>query len=184
MIICKECGFENRVGTMYCEECGRTLADVTVMVAKPIIPQPVLDTMIPPAPLPEPPPAPVETEPIVRPSWGTAQLSQKSLVLIHFQDTARTLEIKPAKKLVIGRFDHTSPTNPDIDLAPYGALEKGVSRQHAALELKEETLVLTDLGSSNGTFLNGQRLGANQSRVLRDGDEIKFGKIVAYVHFT
>ncbi len=184
MIYCKECNAENRIGTLYCEECGRTLADVTVVM-------PTAEIAAALAALPAPPPLPVpevkpseKTDSIMRPSWGTAQLSQKSTVLIHFQDTARTLEIKPSKKLVIGRYDHTSVSNPDIDLAPYGALEKGVSRQHAAIELKEETLVLTDLGSSNGTFLNGQRLSANQSRVLRDGDEIKLGKIVAYVHFT
>jgi len=39
------------------------------------------------------------------------------------------------------------------------------------------------VGSSNGTFLNGQRLVPNQPRVLRDGDEVRFGKLVAHIYF-
>jgi pSer/pThr/pTyr-binding forkhead associated (FHA) protein len=66
---------------------------------------------------------------------------------------------------------------------PFGAIEKGVSRIHATIERSEDTLTITDLGSSNGTYLNGQRLIANQPRVLRDGDEIKFGKLVTHIYF-
>ncbi|GAA6152603.1 FHA domain-containing protein [Pseudoteredinibacter isoporae] len=44
------------------------------------------------------------------------------------------------------------------------------SRRHAAIELKEGDLVLSDQGSSNGTFLNGEKLSAPAS--LFDGDII------------
>jgi pSer/pThr/pTyr-binding forkhead associated (FHA) protein len=46
-----------------------------------------------------------------------------------------------------------------------------VSRNHAELEWSGTGFTLRDLGSVNGTFVNGQRL-ANASRLLRDGDEI------------
>ena len=46
-----------------------------------------------------------------------------------------------------------------------------ISRRHARLELREGRLMVTDLGSANGTFVNGQRVG---ERVLRIGDEIRF----------
>ncbi|MCS7071755.1 MAG: FHA domain-containing protein, partial [Anaerolinea sp.] len=61
--------------------------------------------------------------------------------------------------------------------------EKGVSRLHAAICRQDETLTIVDMGSSNGTHLNGQRLIPDQPRVLRDGDEIRLGKLVAHIYF-
>jgi pSer/pThr/pTyr-binding forkhead associated (FHA) protein len=84
---------------------------------------------------------------------------------------------------VLGRADEVSGTSPDLDLTPYNALEKGVSRIHAAIRRGEDTLTLVDLGSVNGTHLNGQRLVPNQPRVLRDGDEIRLGRLVVHIYF-
>ncbi len=49
-----------------------------------------------------------------------------------------------------------------------------VSRRHAEIRDENGTWVVRDLGSSNGTFLNGQRLVTEQR--LHPGDEISFGK--------
>ncbi len=53
----------------------------------------------------------------------------------------------------------------------------GVSRRHARLSLQSGQYFLQDLGSSNGTFLNGERLG--QARPLKHGDQIKLGRTVS-----
>ena len=53
--------------------------------------------------------------------------------------------------------------------------DKGASRKHAQLRLRDGTWVLTDLGSTNGTRLNGQTV---QSRELADGDKITIGTTV------
>jgi hypothetical protein len=53
--------------------------------------------------------------------------------------------------------------------------DKGASRKHAQLKLRDGTWVLTDLGSTNGTRLNGQTV---QSRDLSDGDKITIGTTV------
>ena len=58
-----------------------------------------------------------------------------------------------------------------------------VSRYHAVIEQFGARFRLSDLKSDNGTFVNGQRLAANQSRLLRDGDEIRLGKLVIHVYF-
>ena len=46
-----------------------------------------------------------------------------------------------------------------------------VSRRHARLEVREGRLMVTDLGSANGTFVNGERV---RERALGVGDEVKF----------
>lgn len=82
---------------------------------------------------------------------------------------------------VIGRSDAKSSYIPDVDLAECDALEKGVSRRHAALvRFKESTACLLDLDSSNGTFLNGDRLKPNQPYPLNDGDQIRLGTLTLY----
>jgi pSer/pThr/pTyr-binding forkhead associated (FHA) protein len=48
-----------------------------------------------------------------------------------------------------------------------------VSRRHARLETQNGTVFLRDLGSSNGTFLNGRRL--TSAIELREGDEVDLG---------
>jgi pSer/pThr/pTyr-binding forkhead associated (FHA) protein len=47
-----------------------------------------------------------------------------------------------------------------------------VSRRHARIDLRQGVFVISDLGSANGTLVNGQRI---QRQALRDGDEIRIG---------
>jgi pSer/pThr/pTyr-binding forkhead associated (FHA) protein len=53
--------------------------------------------------------------------------------------------------------------------------DKGASRKHAQLRLRDGAWVITDLGSTNGTRLNGQTI---QSRDVSDGDKITIGTTV------
>ena len=50
-----------------------------------------------------------------------------------------------------------------------------VSRRHARLGVTRDRVTLEDLGSKNGTFVNGRRL--NGSADLADGDEIRLGSL-------
>lgn len=115
-------------------------------------------------------------------SLGTTVLDTTE-VIIEFKGYPSPVELKSSKKMVLGRLDHTAQNKPDFDLTPYGAFEKGVSRMHAALIRQEDTVTILDLGSANGTSVNGKRLPANQPRVLQDGDEIAFGELSARVYF-
>lgn len=49
-----------------------------------------------------------------------------------------------------------------------------VSRRHALVVRREDTLVLLDDRSMNGTWLNGERIG---EAVLSDGDRIQLGAV-------
>ena len=51
-----------------------------------------------------------------------------------------------------------------------------VSRQHAKLEARGHSLIVEDLGSANGTLLNGQRIAGPEA--LHEGDEVRIGDFV------
>ena len=51
-----------------------------------------------------------------------------------------------------------------------------ISRRHARISISGKNISIEDLGSKNGTFLNGKRVG-NKPLRLSDGDEIQFGSI-------
>lgn len=63
---------------------------------------------------------------------------------------------------VIGRGDQANMRLPDV----------GISRRHARLDFDGVQVVLTDLGSTNGTMVNGQRVSAV---ALNPGDMIQLG---------
>jgi|SRR5215471_11825512 len=67
-------------------------------------------------------------------------------------------------RIVIGRGRESDVFLPDYRL----------SRRHAEIEQRGDAYFLIDLGSTNGTFLNGQRVVGE--RRLRDGDLIALGK--------
>jgi hypothetical protein len=116
-----------------------------------------------------------------RGNWGTALF--RKTVILHVKDAPEPLVVELEKQMVLGRIDPQNPQKPDLDLTPYGAVENGVSRRHARIEHQANTLSLTDLGSANGTLLNGHRLPPEQSRLLRDGDEITLGRLVINIFF-
>jgi pSer/pThr/pTyr-binding forkhead associated (FHA) protein len=72
---------------------------------------------------------------------------------------------------------------PDVDLSAYAGCRLGVSRKHAIIRFQNEKLDIYDLGSSNGTTVNGARLTPHEPHTLRDGDEILLGKMMVKVLF-
>jgi FHA domain/Protein of unknown function (DUF3662) len=58
------------------------------------------------------------------------------------------------------------------DEAEIVLLDPSVSRAHAILEVTGGGAIVRDLGSTNGTFVNGRRIAQS---ALRDGDELRFG---------
>ena len=162
---CPNCDHVNRVGLLFCEECGRNLtSDVNVTLPTRKIKNETNDAS-------------------AKATWGSARFGEDSQVILHIRDAATPLKLPAAPRLTMGRSDAGSIEKPHIDFAPYDALDKGVSRSHATIELSEDTLTIVDTGSANGTFLNGQRLVPNQPRVLRDGDELRLGKLIAHIYF-
>jgi hypothetical protein len=73
--------------------------------------------------------------------------------------------------IVVGRSEGS-----DLQLS-----EKGISRQHARFQSGPQGWSVVDLGSTNGTFVNGQRLLPDQPHLLRVGDRITIGSMVVVV---
>jgi hypothetical protein len=163
MKICPTCAHKNREGSLFCEDCGQNLLQsITATVStKQITSTNELKGFA---------------------SWGSAKFDGDTRIVLQVRD-AEPMSFSPDKRILLGRYDGSGMQKPDLDLTPYGALEKGVSRIHAAIYRAEDTLTLVDMGSSNGTHLNGQRLMRDQPRVLRDGDEIRLGKLIAHIYF-
>lgn len=93
------------------------------------------------------------------------------------------LVITVNESVVVGRYSEHSHEQPHLDLVPYGAFDKGVSRFHAQIMRVEDQLEVVDLASSNGTWLNGKRLLARQPSTLDSGDYLRFGFMRLQVHF-
>lgn len=91
--------------------------------------------------------------------------------LILDEDTTSPKEFELARsEIIIGR-------DPGVDLTIPSV---AVSRRHARLTREGDAYMLEDLGSSNGTYLNGERLTAR--RPLTSGDKIRFGKAVTITY--
>ncbi len=52
-----------------------------------------------------------------------------------------------------------------------------LSKKHARFSVREDQVFLEDLGSSNGTFVNGNRLKVGVEALLADGDKIRMGNV-------
>jgi len=64
-----------------------------------------------------------------------------------------------------------------LDLGPFGGYQSGVSRKHALITRHEGGLYIEDLGSTNGTRINGFQLTVKRKYRLRDGDEVEFARL-------
>ena len=117
--------------------------------------------------------------------WGTDTFEGRRMVVVYIQDVDDPVIIQPEEEVLIGRQRKTTDGPQVLDLAPYGAGQKGVSRHHAVFRIdpEEGTLNLVDLGSKNGTFLNEAPLTPERPYVLHDGDMIRLGKLVMHIYF-
>ncbi|WP_448592254.1 FHA domain-containing protein [Thermoflexus hugenholtzii] len=158
MIECPLCGRKYPVGALFCPECG-----VYLLTGGPLRTEP----------LPEGVPAPIET---ASGRAVEAPTVPQSLVL-QVLTSGRRIVIRPDQEVLLGRLDVGRGIFPQVDLTSDGGLEGGVSRRHARVFYQDGRFYIEDLGSTNGTYLNGTRLAPYSPQVLGEGDEIRLGQI-------
>ena len=165
MSTCPNCGRDNEEGTKLCAYCGLPItADAHGTLTRPLEDADYEEG---------------------RPQWGTARFNQRMRLIINERDSKEqhVFYFDEINELFLGRYDPDTGEYPEIDLTPYNAAEKGVSRRHATIIRSDNNLNIVDNNTPNGTYLNGQRLVAHQARVLRDGDEVRLGKLVVRITF-
>jgi hypothetical protein len=97
------------------------------------------------------------------------------IVLASDKPDQKLISLEIVDDVVIGRkFEEFKP---DLDLTEYGAEQSGMSRQHAILRPTENHLWLSDLGSTNGTFLNGGQIFLGKAQALKSDDIISLGAL-------
>jgi hypothetical protein len=113
---------------------------------------------------------------------GTAILTSKTEVMLIIDEDIKRFSLAKDTRLLLGRFENTD--HPDqIDLLPYGAREKGVSRFHLQLQVENEQLFAIDLNSTNGTHIGDEPLPPNQKVIVRNGDVLLLGRLSIQVLF-
>ncbi len=189
---CPKCGHLNRAGILVCEKCGTLLiGDEQVGGTKRF--ESEQQKAAAPAALPATPPAAaeppvtlIETSEMISAAVstaGSAQFTDNMVLRLEIEGAPTPILLHPKYETSLGRRDPATGTMPDVDLSAYAGYRLGVSRKHAIIRLKNERLEIYDLGSSNGTAVNGTRLTAHQPQVLRDGDEVLLGKMMLRVLF-
>lgn len=172
---CINCGHDNRSGVLYCENCGVSLSGDALLDTKSI------DTTSEEEKNQLGVDESVLTDVRVQ---GSAIFSEKDLLRLDVEGSSDPIVLKPSAETIFGRRDPATGAMPDVDLTPFAGYRMGVSRRHAALRFGDgQSLDLWDLGSSNGTYLNGERLSAHRPYRVHDGDELRLGQMIIRVRF-
>jgi pSer/pThr/pTyr-binding forkhead associated (FHA) protein len=163
MIKCPFCNTTYVANTVFCNECGNYLLEEDQRKTDPLENGEAGWTG--------------ETTNGVR-KTATSQPDVKSVVVqLKIGNRHREVEVSLDKIINIGRVDPTTTIFPEIDLTDEGTPAKSVSRRHARILKQDNMVKLEDMGSVNGTFINGARLDPYMPEGLRDGDMLQLGKI-------
>lgn len=85
--------------------------------------------------------------------------------------------------VVIGRQPRPDDPPVTLDLDEYDGHDLGVSRHHCMMKLLNGNLILVDLDSINGTFVNGHRAMPLKRYNVKDGDTITIGRLTVEVRY-
>ena len=168
MIECRYCRTTYVANTLFCSECGAYLLE---------------DDQVRTDPLGTGEMGWVGTD-----EEGREHLAQQGSgplsVRLHIGESGREIVASLTKAVHLGRLDPASDIFPEIDLSEDGGSGKGVSRRHARILKREGTVMVEDLGSINGTYINGRRLAPYQAEALHDGDQLQLGKLLIEIEFS
>jgi len=112
------------------------------------------------------------------------RFTQQMVLRIDVPESQKTIRVAVSDQdIIIGRADNVTDYTPEIDLTAHGAYRLGLSRRHAMIRRDGEKLILKDLNSRNGTYVNGEAIKGGDTHALRDGDELRFGNLTTRVNY-
>jgi eukaryotic-like serine/threonine-protein kinase len=114
--------------------------------------------------------------------------SEITLTIVEGWNKGKCFHVATRRRLIVGR-------DPDCDIVLTGEDGGGVSRQHCLLVCEPPSASVRDLGSRNGTYVNGECIGIRSREErpainelddfanldLHDGDEIHIGHVILRV---
>jgi pSer/pThr/pTyr-binding forkhead associated (FHA) protein len=119
-----------------------------------------------------PPPSSVRAPESVRKPPPKTSASRFSLVLAGGN---HRIALPAEGQIVLGRYDPATTANPDVDLSYDDRRQRAISRRHARIIAHQGHHLIEDMGSTNGTMVNMQRLKIGQKVMLQPGDRVLFG---------
>jgi len=163
MINCPHCKNEMFVGTLFCMECGAQLvfSDSEFQSNRDIEPELSQD---------------LEAQAYTNIA-SYPETSSTSKISLSILETGEVVPLVFREETTLGRVSDGQPIIPDLDLSPFSAYEAGVSRLHASIRQQEGQVVIVDLGSANGTRINGIKIEPNVPHTLLHGDVLTLGKL-------
>jgi pSer/pThr/pTyr-binding forkhead associated (FHA) protein len=102
---------------------------------------------------------------------------------LEIKESGRMISNRVEHDLIVGRADNITDYLPEVDMSEHGAYRLGLSRRHAIIQRDGKHLVVKDLNSRNGTFVNGAIVAGGTNHPIKDGDELRFGNLVTRVIF-
>jgi hypothetical protein len=167
MIVCPFCQAKHVANTLFCCNCGTCLFEKD---SKETSPFDVADT----DPVDEPGPEPGFT--------SAAGHGRDPLALrVSIGPSKRAMEIPLTKAIYMGRLDPASTALPEIDLSAEDREGHCISRHHARIRKHEDTVFIEDLGSTNGTYINGRRLTSYIPETMKDYNVVQLGRLLIEV---
>jgi len=177
-VFCPACKMRNELGAYKCIYCNTALrtqtSQKTVMLRSlrevtGILPDTYEHFLDAPAPATEP--------------FMDFEIPTKGIVLINLEN-GQMITTRLERSFILGRVSAEIKTSEIlVDLTQFGALELGISRVHAMIRLSKGKYQLIDLESSNGTWLENQRLVPKQPYPLESGDRIRVGRLNILVFY-
>lgn len=162
---CPVCSTHSSRGAVTCIQCGSRLEPLQpdeLIITRPLHRVPVLS-------------------PVTR--GHTGSLEAHTTVILQFLPSGTCITTQLDKPLMLGRKDANDGSR-FVNLNDFNGKNHGVSRQHCLLQRQNTDLSATDLGSTNGTYLNGQRLVPRQPYIVTQGDKLILGSLHVIVSFA
>ena len=150
---CAACGAVNTPGAAFCDDCGASLT-----AAAPSVEMPAAAA----APIAAP----------AAPSQPAAPIEENRPRLLLPDNTAFIID---KEEIELGRNSPADNIFPEVDLTSHDP-ESYVSRRHGHLTNRGNGFLYEDVGYSNGSYLNGNRLQANVQVELHNGDSLRLGR--------